>query len=248
MAKVLVLQHVAYEILGTLNPLLKKRGIRIRYVNFGRNPTEQPRLAGYQGLIVLGGPMNVDQITNYPHLKTEVELIKAAIDQQIPTLGICLGAQLIARALGAKVYPNPAKEIGWYPVSLTEAGQQDHVLGTFQATETIFQWHNDTFEIPKGAQHLASSPSCPNQAFRYADNIYGVQFHLEVDQAMIERWLQIPSHIEEIASTQGAISSAQVLSETPHYIGPSMQLSEHMFNAFIDLLGCKEKLSPLPSR
>ena len=116
MKKVLVFQHVPYEILGTLDPLLRAAGYRIRYVNFGREPDAEPDIEKYQGLVVLGGPMNVDMVEKYPHLKTEVRLIKRAMELGIPILGICLGAQLIAKTLGAKVSKNPEKGIGWYDI------------------------------------------------------------------------------------------------------------------------------------
>src|SRR5258706_8167392 len=117
MPRLLVCQHVPYEILGILNPLLKTAGFRIRYVNFGRHPGAEPSLAGYQGLVVLGGPMSVNQTAEHPHLAAEMRLIERALEQGLPVLGICLGAQLIAAALGARVYPNREKEIGWCDVS-----------------------------------------------------------------------------------------------------------------------------------
>jgi GMP synthase (glutamine-hydrolysing) len=187
MPKILVFQHVPHEPLGTLNPLLRDHGFRIRYVNFGREVAARPDLGGYHGLIVLGGPMNVDQVERHPHLQTEVELIREAIQRDMPVLGICLGAQLTARALGGSVRANPLKEIGWSDVELTEAGQQDPVLGGFQGSERIFQWHGDTFTIPEGAVHLARSPQCANQAFRFGSRVYGLQFHLEVDPELIDR-------------------------------------------------------------
>jgi GMP synthase (glutamine-hydrolysing) len=116
MKKILVCQHVPYEILGTLNPLFKSQGCRIRYLNFGRHPDAKISLEGYHGLVILGGPMNVDQESRYPHLTHEMELIEQALKKDLPILGICLGAQLIAKVLGAEVRPNSAKEIGWHPV------------------------------------------------------------------------------------------------------------------------------------
>ena len=183
MRRLLVFQHVAHEILGTLDPLLRDAGFRIRYMNFGRQPDAIPSLESYHGLVVLGGPMNCDQVDRYPHLGREVEAIEQAIDDGKPVLGICLGSQLIARALGARVRKNPVKEIGWYDLEPTEAGRSDPLLGRLGARQKIFQWHGDTFDIPDHAVRLASSPDCPNQAFRYGENVYGLQFHLEVDAA-----------------------------------------------------------------
>jgi GMP synthase (glutamine-hydrolysing) len=246
--KLLVFQHVAHEILGTLNPLFKSSGFRIRYVNFGRHPDAQPKLDGYNGLVVLGGPMNVDQTDTYPYLLTETRLIQQALDDQIPVLGICLGAQLIARALGAKVKRGREKEIGWYPVSLTEQGKRDPLLANFQATEKIFQWHGDVFEIPAKAAHLARSPLCANQAFRYGDKVYGFQFHLEVDEPMIERWLRVTVMKKEIEEQKGKIDPEAIRRETPTYIRRLKKLSDRTFTEFIKLFGNWEKRRRLPSR
>ncbi len=237
MKKVLVFQHVAHEILGTLDPHLRDAGFRIRYVNFGRDPAARPHLDGYDGLVVLGGPMNVGQVDDYPHLATEIELIDEAIDRGLPVLGVCLGAQLIATALGARVYPNDEKEIGWYPIELTEEGTTDPLLGHLEAREQIFQWHGDTFEIPEGAAHLAISPACRNQAFRYGTNVYGLQFHMEVDEPLIERWLAVPSHLQEIAALDGKIQPDTIRHETSLYIDRLQQLSERTFGEFVRLLG-----------
>jgi len=248
MPKLLVCQHVAYEILGTLDPLLREGGFRIRYVNFGRDPHARPSLEGYGALVVLGGPMNVDQFEHYPHLDTETRLIHEAIGLGVPVLGICLGAQLIAKALGARVRRNHVKEIGWYDLTLTPHGEDDPVLGHLGGTEKIFQWHGDTFDIPPGAVHLASSPTCPNQAFRYGQNVYGFQFHLEVDEAVVKRWLEVPIHRREIESSNGAIDPDVIREETPRYIGRSLELSERIFGSLIEIFGGRKRFVALPSR
>ncbi len=248
MSKILVFQHVAYEILGTLNPLLKNYGFRIRYVNFGRYPYSQPSLEGYHGLVVLGGPMNVDQVDQYSHLATEVSLIKEAINKGIPVLGICLGAQLIAKALGAEVTRNKEREIGWYALSPTGEGKNDPLFTHFQNAERIFQWHGDTFEIPEGAVHLATSPSCPNQAFRYSTNVYGFQFHLEVDEPLIERWLRLPILKKEIEDLNGKTDTLNIRQETTLYIHRLKQLSDRTFGEFIRLFDLEKKRQTLPSR
>lgn len=248
MKKLLVCQHVPFEILGTLNPMLKTAGLRIRYVNFGRHPDARPDLAGYDGLVILGGPMNVYQVEAYPHLATELEMVRKALAMDIPTLGICLGAQLIAKALGAKVLENPVKEIGWYDVSVTKDGKNDPLFAHFGESEKIFQWHSDTFDIPDGAVHLAASQTCRNQAFRVGRHVYGFQFHMEVDERLIERWLTVPIHKAEIASTQGAISVATIREMTPGCMRKLRHLSESTFRRFIEFFGLNERNRVLPSR
>ncbi len=246
--KLLVFQHVAFEILGTLNPLLKDAGFRIRYVNYSRHPDAEPNIEGYHGLVVLGGPMNVDQTDRHPHLDTEVRLIRKAIERKMPILGICLGAQLVAKALGADVAPSPEKEIGWYPVRPTAEAADDPLLQHFDESEQIFQWHGDTFAIPDGAVHLASSPGCPNQAFRYGDKVYGFQFHMEVDPSLIERWLKIPSHQEELHALKGPPGPDQIREETARHMARLSQLADTTFRNFVRLFGERKVYRQLPSR
>jgi GMP synthase (glutamine-hydrolysing) len=248
MKKLLVLQHVAHELLGTLNPLLKRAGFRIRYVNFARHPDAQPNLDGYDGLIVLGGPMSVNDSNRLPHLGTELKLIEEAMRRDIPILGICLGAQLIAKTLGAAVYQNPEKEIGWYDVSPTTDASSDPLLTPLQKTEKIFQWHGETFDIPNSTRHLAFSSLCANQAFRYGTNVYGFQFHMEVDEPMIHRWLKVPENQKEISTLRGDHHIDQIYSETPQHMPRLGEISECVFSAFINLFGIEKKYRRLPSR
>ncbi len=248
MARLLVFQHVPYEILGTLNPLFKRCGFRIRYVNFGRHPDAEPCLNGYDGLVVLGGPMGVYQTKKYPYLTTELHLIEEAIQKDIPVLGVCLGAQLIAKTLGAPVTKNNEKEIGWFDVSRTHAAEKDPVVGHFRSSEKIFQWHGDTFETPRGAVHLARSQICSNQAFRYGEKVYGFQFHLEVDEFMIERWLNTPAFKKELESLGSRVTADKIRKETKSYIHRLTVLSQKCFGEFCQLLDVKKKFQRLPSR
>lgn len=241
MSRVLVFQHVAFEILGTLNPLLKKSGFRIRYVNFEREPDAQPKTEGYDGIIVLGGPMSVYDVAGYPHLETEMAILRDAIDREIPILGVCLGAQLIARTLGADVVPNHEKEIGWYDVSLRDAAQADPLFSHFRDVEKIFQWHGDTFEIPDGAVALASTEGCSNQAFRFGDSVYAFQFHMEVDEPLIERWLCEPVFLEEIRRSCGKFDPERIRAETRENIRSLKRLAAQTFAAFVELILEKRK-------
>ncbi len=248
MSKLLVFRHVAYEILGTLDPLLRNAGFRIKYVNFERHPDARPNIDNYDGLIVLGGPMNADQTDQYPNLITEIEIIRQAIEEQKPVLGICLGSQLLAKALGAKVKKNKKPEIGWYDVSPTSDGKKDDLLSHFEGTEKIFQWHGDTFELPRDSVHLATSELCKNQAFKYGDNAYGFQFHLEVDTKLIERWLKVPANKKDIENTNGEITSDNILEQTPKHIRRLIDLSNAVFGQFFDHFELKGKVHTLPSR
>jgi GMP synthase (glutamine-hydrolysing) len=248
MKRLLVLQHVAHELLGTLNPLLKRAGFRLRYVNFARHPDAQPSLDGYDGLVVLGGPMSANDTDRLPHLTTEMKLIEEALRRDLPVLGICLGAQLIAKTLGAGVYANEEKEIGWYDVSPTDKAESDPLLAEFQRTEKVFQWHGDTFDIPKSTIHLAFSSLCANQAFRYGKNVYGLQFHLEVDEPMIYRWLRIADNKKEIGTLGGKIDPERIHRETPEHIKRLQQLGDCVFNQFMQLFGGEKQTIRFPTR
>jgi GMP synthase (glutamine-hydrolysing) len=249
MKRLLVFQHVPHEILGTFNPLLKDAGFRIRYVNFGRTPDAVPNVEKYDGLIILGGPMCVDQTDGHPHLLTEIAAIKTAMERNMPVLGICLGAQLIATALGAKVRRNPAKEIGWYDVTPTDEGAKDPLFSCFNGTEKIFQWHGDTFDIPQGAVNLATSPECNNQAFRFGERTYGLQFHLEVDEPLIQRWLKTPAHVHELEQlADDRFRPEHILAETPEHIANTAELGSRLFGEYIRLFSSKVRRVVMPSR
>jgi len=246
--KILVFQHVPYEPLGTLDPLLKESGFRIRYVNFGRNPDHLPSLDKYAALIVLGGPMNSDQIDRYPNLVTEVEIIREAIETDMSVLGICLGAQLLVKALGGGVQRNPLREIGWYDVDLTEAGKTDPVLSAFANRQQVFQWHEDGMSLPPGTVHLASSPRSNVQAFRHGEHAYGFQFHLEVDSSMIERWLTVPDNQSTLQDEVGRINIDEIRDQTPCTIEALQSLSRETFSRWIDRFELTPRRRALPSR
>jgi GMP synthase (glutamine-hydrolysing) len=246
--KVLVFQHVPYEPLGTLDPLLKESGFRIRYVNFGREPGQRPALDRYEALIILGGPMNSDQIDTYPNLITEVDILREAVDRDMSVLGICLGAQLLAKALGGTVSRNAVREIGWYDVQLTEVGLHDPVLSTFAPTQEVFQWHEDGIALPPGIDVLARSDACPVQAFRHAEHVYGFQFHLEVNAPLIERWLAVPAHQASLEEERGRIDPAEIRRRTETSIDQLERLSRETFQRWIDRFEIGPRKQRLPSR
>ena len=245
MRKLLVFQHAPSEPLGVLDPMLRRGGFRIRYANFARDPHLKLDLGRYNGLVVLGGPMNVDQAHLYPHLETEIAAIREALRQDVPVLGICLGAQLLAAALGGRVRPNRVREIGWYRLRPTVQAAEDRLFRHFDGERHVFQWHAYTFDTPPGAVHLASTESCEHQAFRFGERAYGLQFHLEADEALIQRWLNVPAYRAELETET---SSEELLNRTKNLVGPALKLSERVFHEFLELFDWRRPALRFASR
>lgn len=188
MRLVTVIRHVHFEDLGVLEDELILRGFAIRYVEAGVDALGAVPDLGGDLLVVLGGPIGVYQAAEYPFLTDEMHLIEARLARDLPTLGICLGAQLMACALGARVYPASAKEVGWAPIMLTEAGLRSPIRHLAGHETPVLHWHGDTFDLPQGATLLASTEICTNQAFSWKKAGLGLQFHPEVRATQIERW------------------------------------------------------------
>ena len=248
MRKILVFQHVAAEPLGHLDALLRDVGVRIRYVNFGREPHAQPDVRRYDGLVVLGGPMNVDQADQLPHLRYEMSAIHEAVSAGRPVLGICLGAQLLAAATGGVVQPNPVPEIGWYRLHTRPGAHDDRLFRHFERhPQYVFQWHAYTFAPPPGATPLAWTRNCRNQAYRLGEHAWGLQFHLEADAALIERWLAMPGGRSEIERHWDARRIARIRAATRAHLPAARTLSDRVFGEFIGLFSHR-RYSMLPSR
>jgi len=243
MSRILVFQHVAAEPLGTLDPLIRKRGHRVKFVNFERQADARPSVDRYRGLVVLGGPMNVEDRDHRAHLKTEMHAIERALEQGKPVLGICLGAQLLAHVLGAPVRRHEHTEIGWYDLATTAHGRCDPVLSALGERSSVFQWHSRTFDIPHGASHLASTETCTSQAFRYGENAYGFQFHLEVNQPLIERWLALPHYHEELVQSGLGHDADAIRAHTATRIGAMQAHADVVFNRFLDLVGRPRRIA-----
>lgn len=183
--KILSVQNIACETLGTLEQMFKQDGFEIEKVNAQSDPIPASS-KGYGAIIILGGPMAV--YDNLPYLQREQELIKDAMKNDTPVLGVCLGSQLVAQAAGGRVYKGKQKEIGWSSVYVTPASSNDIFRGVTDKTIRVFQWHGDTYDLPSNAKMLAYSDLYP-QAFRIGSAV-GIQFHLEVDRNLIESWMK----------------------------------------------------------
>ena len=178
------------DTLGIAAAVLAEAGVQLTRLDAFGADVRWPELEEMGGLIVFGGEMNVDEVDQHPYLLTQRELMRRAVDAGLPVLGICLGAQMLARAFDARVYRAPVRELGFKRVRLTELGEGDPLLRAFQSGDRVFQWHEDTFDLPAGADLLAVGDDVPNQAFRLGRNAWGVQFHFEVDPAGVEAWLR----------------------------------------------------------
>jgi len=219
---VLIIKHVEIEGPGLIEYYLNQKKILYQVINLEKG-VRFPELGGLRHVIILGGPMNVYEEDRYPFLRGEDLFIKESIQRGKSILGICLGAQLIAKALGAKVSKAPVKEIGWYDVSLTEEGSRDVLFSSLPGTFPVFQWHEDTFEVPRGAKLMATSSPVACQAFRYAENVYALQFHLEVTEEMIREWVE---DCEERQRTEILIETE---TEIENYTRRGMEFFERFF-------------------
>ena len=230
MEEVLVFQHDLFEDLGFFAEVLEKQGADYRVVRLfhGEMPAEE--WEHVRALIILGGPMNVDEEENFPFLRWEKRIIRAAIDEAVPMLGVCLGAQLIAATLGTPVFHGPVKEIGWSPISITPHGQVDSLLGYLPESATVFQWHGDGFDLPPGAIRLASSAHYSTQAFRVGKTIYGLQFHLEVTPRMIERWIDERS--KDLALAPYVLPD-KIIADTQSYAPTLKYYAERFLSEFV---------------
>jgi len=203
---VLIIKNIVTEGPGTMEDFLKKEEIPFAIIELGSGEIPLP-LEDFETLVIMGGPMGVYEMDRYPHLRIESRLIREAINRRMKILGVCLGAQMVAYCLGSKVYQGHKEEIGWHSIDLTGDGLKDPVIrklaihprvGDFWRKFKVFHWHGDTFDLPIGAVCLARSDLYKTQAFRYGDNVYGFQFHVEVTKDMLLEWFKDRPEIKSI--------------------------------------------------
>jgi GMP synthase (glutamine-hydrolysing) len=225
--RVVVFRHVPHEGLGLIEPELRQRAIQIAQADLYRESAAVPDTRDAAGLIFMGGPMSANDAL--PYIEQEIRIMREAAGRRQPMLGICLGAQLLAKALGAEVRRNPLPEVGWFEVQLTDAGATDPLLSAMNRTETVLQWHGDTFDLPQDAVWLARSERCPNQAFRISPNIYGFQFHLEVTPEMIAEWCAQDAQCGDVRELPAPIDPRHKQERLAH-------LAEEVFGRWCELL------------
>lgn len=233
--EVLIVQHAEHEAPGLLSPALTARGLACRVVRtFAGEPV--PRAAGgTAGIVIMGGSMGVYESARHAHLMDEIALAADALGRGVPILGICLGSQILAAAAGARVYAGAAKEIGWFPVTLSAAGRVDPLLGVFAAETMFFHWHGDTFDLPGDAVLLASSSMYPHQAFRLGARAWGVQFHPEVTPEMVDRF--VAAGASEADDFGGAEGGARMRAEARRHAPALVEKVAAMARAFAAAAG-----------
>jgi GMP synthase-like glutamine amidotransferase len=224
---VVVLRHVPFEGLGRIADVLRARSISFRYTEAYDNDVVLPPITDAAGLIIMGGPMSVND--DVPSIRQEAGYVAGAIALGKPVLGICLGAQFIAKSLGARVYRNAVKEIGWAPIYWTEAARRDRLFSGLERPETVLHWHGETFDLPKGAELLAWSDNCRHQAFRVEDRVYGLQFHLEATPEMVADWSEQDANCADVRELTTPI-------DPQHNAARLADLSTMVFGRWCDLL------------
>jgi GMP synthase-like glutamine amidotransferase len=232
--RALVLQHIACEPPGVFEDVLLERGAEIHRVELDEGEP-LPDWRGFDLVVAMGGPMSVNDEGEHPWLAGEKRLIREAVRAGVGYWGACLGVQLLASALGARVYAGPVPEVGVLPVTLTDEAMSDPVLGGLPRELPSLQWHGDTFDLPDGAVLLASSPAYPHQAFRYGRAAYGVQFHVEVTGEMAREWADVPAYVDALERTLGPGAAPQLFAEFDRSAGEMQGLARTMFERWVDV-------------
>lgn len=200
MKPIVVIRHQPHIAVGIVADFIEEAGVAWEYLDLFEGLPEDFDVTRAAGLVILGGSMGVNDMDDYPFIRWDLEQIRSAVEHDVPILGICLGGQLLAAALRAPITLNPVKELGWYDMTLRPEAADDPLFAGCEVQQTVSEFHGDTFALPEGAVHLAETPGCANQAFRYGDSAWGLQFHIEMTAAMFSEWLTRRENIELIDS------------------------------------------------
>ena len=231
---VLVLQHIACEPPGAFEDVLVAAGADIHRVELDEGDALPP-WQDFVAIVAMGGPMSVNDDAELPWLTAEKQAIAEAVRAGVPYWGSCLGVQLLAAALGARVYPGSQPEVGVLPVALTDEGRADPVFAGIPAEFQTLQWHGDTFDVPEGGVLLASSPAFPNQAFRVGQAAYGVQFHVEVTEHMAREWAEVPAYAEYADRVLGAGGIDRLMSDFDAARERMLDVGRRMFERWVEI-------------
>jgi GMP synthase (glutamine-hydrolysing) len=234
--RVLVLQHIACEHPGVFSEVMRERGVEAQAVELDEGEPV-PDWREFDAVLAMGGPMGAGDEAEHPWLAAEKRLVSEAVEAGRPFLGVCLGVQLLAAALGARVYPAERPEVGLLDVELTPEGREDPLFAGLGRRLVSLQWHGDTFDLPPGAVRLASSPLAPNQAFRAGERAYGVQFHLEVTGEMANEWSTIPAYRDSLAETLGDRDGAAFIAAVDRRADELHPPARRLFANWLELAG-----------
>ncbi|MEX2613041.1 MAG: type 1 glutamine amidotransferase [Gaiellaceae bacterium] len=239
--RVLVLQHIACEPPGVFEDVLLERGAELHRVELDEGEP-LPDWREFDAIVAMGGPMSATDDAELPWLAGEKRLIRDAVHRGTPFWGVCLGVQLLAASLGARVYPGAEPEVGLLPVTLTDEARDDPVFADAPSELVTLQWHGDTFDLPEGAVRLASSPAYANQAFRLG-RAYGVQFHLEVSPEMVRQWADVPEYVSSLERTLGRAGGPRFLSAIEEQADEMRATGRDLFERWLDRVA-----APTPAR
>jgi GMP synthase (glutamine-hydrolysing) len=229
-----LVRNDGFETYGVAVPALRSAGAELLLIDaFEGQPL--PELSEVAGVVMLGGTVNADQVDRHPFLLEDRALTREAVDTGVPFLGVCLGAQILARALDRPVMKAARRELGFQPIHPTEAAADDRLLSAFVDGDRVFQWHEDTFELPEGATLLATGDDVPHQAFRVGDLAWGIQFHFEVDGTELEEWLNEADSLMDLDATWGK-SSEDIRLEAKEHMAAHEQRGNQVFLRFADVV------------
>jgi GMP synthase-like glutamine amidotransferase len=230
--RLLVLQHIACEPPAAFEDELRSRGLDLVRVELDEGEP-LPDWRDFPAIVVMGGPMGAYDEAKHSWLAPEKQLLREAVDADVPVWGVCLGAQLLAGALGARVHPGERPEVGLLPVELTPAASSDPVFGEAPSSFPTLQWHGDTFDLPEGATLLASSPAYPNQAFRIGRS-YGLQFHIEVSLELATEWGEVPAYAQSLEATLGPGALDRLLAGVEEHADVTLPLARRLFGSWLE--------------